>query len=67
MKIDKVPYTVMSDKVCSFPGCTKHIKTNIINRIPNAKYCYKHFKEVQHSIPTTTHNKEYIRARSRPV
>ena len=46
MKIDKVPYTVMSDKVCSFPGCTKHIKTNIINRIPNAKYCYKHFKEV---------------------
>jgi len=67
MTSNKVFYTVMSDKVCTYPGCTKHIKQNVINRVPNVKYCYKHWKSLNRTIPSTTHNKEYIRARSRPV
>ncbi len=36
-------FTEMSDTVCLFPNCTKHIKLNVLARKPSTNKCYKHF------------------------
>ena len=36
-------FTEMSDTVCLFPNCTKHIKLNVLVRKPSVNICYRHY------------------------
>jgi len=37
----KKPYNALSNKRCSV--CGKRLKQNLIDRRPDAEYCYKHY------------------------
>jgi hypothetical protein len=43
-KSTKVDFKVMSGWGCSYPGCSKKIKMNLVSRKPKAKsfLCYPH-------------------------
>ncbi len=36
-----------SSKLCDAPGCERHLKLNLLERVPDAKLCYEHWKEVR--------------------
>lgn len=35
-----------SSQVCDAPGCRRHLKLNLLDRIPNATKCYNHHMEL---------------------
>jgi len=42
MASNKVDFRILSEKTCI--ACDKKLKANLVNRKPNAKYCYSCYK-----------------------
>lgn len=47
----KIDFRIVSDQVCAYPGCTKHLKQNLVNSDPNATYCFRHYMAVVRKNP----------------
>ncbi len=37
-------YSVLSDKTCEHPGCVTLLKLNLVEKNPEAVYCYRHWR-----------------------
>ena len=42
----KLDFRILSNRKCHFPGCPKRLKQSLIDKNPDAEYCYKHNKEI---------------------
>jgi hypothetical protein len=43
----KLDFRILSNRRCHFPGCPKRLKQNLVDRNPDAEYCYEHNKEMK--------------------
>lgn len=40
--MQKIDFRILSNLRCQEPGCHKRLKQNLVNRHPEAKFCYRH-------------------------
>jgi hypothetical protein len=44
MKGNKVDFRSVTDSVCAYHGCGRHLKVNLLRKIPGARMCYEHYR-----------------------
>ncbi len=49
----------VSDRRCDAPGCHRHLKLNLLARIPDAKKCYNHWMELERNKANYKGGKRY--------
>ena len=61
------PFNVLSDTVCSTPGCIRRLKLNVVERQENPRLCYQ--CGLLEKVATTGHcqrNKDFIAGKVKP-
>lgn len=59
----KKHFTVLSDKVCTHPGCGRRLKQNLIDRNPKAEFCFLHW--VLTKIPHLSYKRLHLKTNNK--
>ncbi|MBI1936695.1 MAG: hypothetical protein HYS25_01080 [Ignavibacteriales bacterium] len=60
----KHKYNLLSSRKCKHPGCHKYLKQNLIDRNPEAHFCFKHYPHSKKNRPGANENVETLHATS---
>lgn len=61
----KKSYKLLTDKVCTYSGCSKRLKQNLVDKNPKAELCFTHW--VLTKIPHLANKRLHLKQQPKEV